>query len=104
MMLEMKTLIGQIRPFTAKTKKTFAGSVQRHENEASLSEENSTNENDAQDSPKRGDDIIVPEISQSDERNESLSPRGGKCNLRPYPHSNYSEDFRYRKEVNFAQK
>ena len=34
-------------------------------------------ENDAQNSPNRGDDIIVPEISENDARNQSLSPRGG---------------------------
>ena len=60
-----------------------------------FSERNSMNENDAQNSPKRGDDIIVPEISENDARNESLSPRGGKYNLRPNPNPNYSEDFRY---------
>ena len=53
------------------------------------------NENDVQKSPKRGDDIIVPEISEMDTRKESLSPRGGKYNLRPNPNPNYSEDFRY---------
>ena len=41
---------------------------------------------------KRGDDIIVPEISENDARNECLSPRGGKYNLRPNPNPNYSED------------
>ena len=65
------------------------------ENDEIFSERNSMNENDAQNSPKRGDDIIVPEISESDTRNESLSPRGGKYNLRPNPNPNYSEDFRY---------
>ena len=65
------------------------------ENDEIFSERNSMNENDAQNSPKRGDDIIVPEISESDARNESLSPRGGKYNLRPNPNPNYSEDFRY---------
>ena len=65
------------------------------ENDEIFSERNSMNENDAQTSPKRGDDIIVPEISESDARNESLSPRGGKYNLRPNPIPNYSEDFRY---------
>ena len=65
------------------------------ENDEMFSERNSMNENDAQNSPKRGDDIIVPEISESDARNESLSPRGGKYNLRPNPNPNYSEDFRY---------
>ena len=52
-------------------------------------------EKDAQNSPNKGDDIIVPEISENDARNESLSPRGGKYNLRPNPNPNYSEDFRY---------
>ena len=56
---------------------------------------NSTNESDAQKSPKRGDDIMVPEISGNDDGNESLSPRGGKYNLRTNPNPNYSEDFRY---------
>ena len=65
------------------------------ENDEIFSERNSMNENDAQNSPKRGDDIIVPEISESDARNESLSPRGGKFNLRANPNPNYSEDFRY---------
>ena len=27
---------------------------------------------------KKGDDTIVPEISQNEDRSESLSPRGGK--------------------------
>ena len=65
------------------------------ENDEIFSERNSMNENDAQKSPRRGDDIIVPEISESDAGNESLSPRGGKYNLRPNPNPNYSEDFRY---------
>ena len=53
------------------------------------------NEDDVQNSPKKGDDIIVPKMSQDDTRNESLSPRGGKYNLRPNPNPNHSEDFRY---------
>ena len=65
------------------------------ENDETFSERNSMNENNAQNSPKRGDDISVPEISENDARNESLSPRGGKYNLRPNPNPNYSEDFRY---------
>ena len=64
-------------------------------NDEIFSKRNLTNENDAQTSPKRGDDIIVPEISEDDARNESLSPRGGKYNLRPNPNPNYSEDYRY---------
>ena len=60
-----------------------------------ISENNSTNDTDLQNSPSRGDDIIVPEISENDTRNESLSPRGGRYNLRPNPTPNYSEDFRY---------
>ena len=57
--------------------------------------ENLRTETDEQNSPRRGDDIIVPEISENDARNESLSPRGGKYNLRPNPNPNYSEDYRY---------
>ena len=68
---------------------------ERQENDANFSQGNFANENDAQMSPKRGDDIIVPEISQSNDRNENLSPRGRKYNLRPNPNPNYSEDFRY---------
>ena len=60
-----------------------------------IPESNSTNDNDLQNSPRRGDDIIVPEISENDTRNESLSPRGGRYNLRPNPNPNYSEDYRY---------
>ena len=63
--------------------------------DANFPERNLMNENDAQNSPKRGDDIIVPEISENNDRNESLSPRGGKYNLRPNPNPNYSEDYRY---------
>ena len=51
--------------------------------------------NDTQNLPNKGDDIVVPEISQDDARNENLSPRGGKYNLWPNPNPNYSEDFRY---------
>ena len=68
---------------------------ERQKNDANFSERNSANDSDAQKSPKRGDDIIVPEISQNDEGNENLSPRGGRYNLRPNPNPNYSEDFRY---------
>ena len=76
----------------------------RLKNDKKLPERNLTNENDAQNSPKRGDDIIVPEISENDARNESLSPRGGKYNLRPNPNPNYLEDFRYSKRINSARK
>ena len=75
--------------------KTLPNTDKRPKNDEILPERNLTNENDAQNSPKRGDDIIVPEISENDARNESLSPRGGKYNLRPNPNPNYSEDFRY---------
>ena len=60
-----------------------------------LSKRKSTNKNDAQNSPNRGDDITVPEIPENDARNESLSPSGGKYSLRPNPNPNYSGDFRY---------
>ena len=75
--------------------KSLPDSSEELENDASFSEKDSMNENDAHNSPKKGDDFIVPETSQSDEKNESLSPRGGKYNLRPNPNPNYSEDFRY---------
>ena len=52
-------------------------------------------ENQAQTSPKKRDDIIVPEISHNYDRNENLSPRGGQNNLRLNPNPNYSEDSRY---------
>ena len=68
---------------------------ERQGNDANFSERNSANDSDAQKSPKKGDDIIVPEISQNDEGNENRSPRGRRYNLRPNPNPNYSEDFRY---------
>ena len=75
--------------------KLLPNTADRPENDENFSERNLTNENDTQDSPNRGDDIIVPEISENDARNESLSPKGGKYNLRLNPNPNYSEDFRY---------
>ena len=75
--------------------KSLPNTDKRLKNDTKFPERNLTNENDAQNSPNRGDDIIVPEISENDARNESLSPRGGKYNLRPNPNPNYSEDFRY---------
>ena len=67
---------------------------EKQKNYANFLEANSSNENDPQDSPKSGNDI-VPEISQKGNRNEILSPRGGKYNLRPNPNPKYSENFRY---------
>ena len=75
--------------------KSLPNSSKRLRNDANVSEKNSTDENDAQNSQKEGDDIVKLEISQSDARNESLRPRGGKTNLRPNPKPNYSEDFRF---------
>ena len=75
--------------------KSLPNTADRPENDENFSERNLSNENDTQNSPNRGDDIIVPEISENDARNESLSPRGGRYNLRPNPNPNYSEDFRY---------
>ena len=68
---------------------------ERPKNKEIFPHENLRTETDKQNSPKRGDDIIVPEISENDVRNENLSPRGGKYNLRPNPNPNYSEDYRY---------
>ena len=75
--------------------KSLPNTADRPENDENFSEGNLTNENDTQNSPNRGDDLIVPEISENDARNESLSSIGGKYNLRPNPNPNYSEDFRY---------
>ena len=76
-------------------KKSLPNTADRPKNDENFSERNLTNENDTQNSPNKGDDIIVPEISKNDARNASLSPRGGKYNLRPNPNPNYSEDYRY---------
>ena len=75
--------------------KSLPNSDEGQKNDENFSQRNPMNENDAQNSPKRGDDIIVPEILQDNTRRESLSPRGGKHNLRPNPNPNYSEDFIY---------
>ena len=76
-----------------KKEKFLPNLSERQENDANFSERNSSNENNAQNSPKDGDDIIVPEISQCDDRNENMSPKGGKYNLRPNQSS--SENYRY---------
>ena len=60
-----------------------------------FSQRNPMNENDAQNSRNKGDDIVVPGILRDNGRNENLSPRGGKYNLRTNPNPNYLEDFRY---------
>ena len=75
--------------------KSLPNTAKGLKNVRNFSEKNVMNENDAQNSPNKGDDIIVPELSENDTRNKSLSPRGGKYNLRPNPIPNYSEDFRY---------
>ena len=58
--------------------KSLPNTAYELKNDGIFSERNSTNESDAQKSPKSGDDIIVPEISRNNDGNESLSPRGGK--------------------------
>ena len=60
---KLKTLIGRIRPFTPKIKKSLPGFSEEQEIDANLSELNPSKENDAQDSPNRGDDITLLEIS-----------------------------------------
>ena len=45
--------------------------------------------------PKRGADITVPGISENENSEENLSPRGGKYNLRPIPTPNYTDEYRY---------
>ena len=81
--------------YPEKPEKSLPNTDIRLKNDKKLPKGSLTNENDAQNPPRRGDDIIVPEISENDARNESLSPRGGKYNLWPNPNPNYSEDFRY---------
>ena len=76
-------------------KKNLPNTADGLQNDENFSARNLLNENDAQNSPNRGEDINVPDISENDARNESLSPRGGKFYLRPNPNPNYSEDFRY---------
>ena len=70
----MKPLIGESSCFLKTTEKALPDLSERQKNSANVSSENSPNELDAQDSPKRGDGFIVPEISQDDARIESLSP------------------------------
>ena len=51
-----------------KNRETFLPNPsERQKNDAKFSEKNSTNENDAQKSPKDEGDIVVPEILQSDD-------------------------------------
>ena len=68
--------------------KFLPNTADRPENDENFSERNLMNEKDTQNSPNRGDDIIVPEISENDARNESLTPRGGRYNLRHNPNPN----------------
>ena len=55
------------------------------ENDAYFTGGSSPNESEAQSPSKVEDDNIVTEISQNDDRNEGLSSRGGKYNLKPNP-------------------
>ena len=82
--------------FSPKNKDKFLANLsKRQKNDANSSKRNSTNENAAQNFSKAGDDFIVPEIVRNDDKNESLSPRGGQYNLRPIPNPSYSDDSRY---------
>ena len=61
MLLEMKTLIGRIRPFTPKNQeKPLSNSSDGQENDANFLDGNSSNEKDAQHSPKRGMILSFP--------------------------------------------
>ena len=88
---KLKILTGRIRLFTEKPSNFLAG----QQNDANFTDKKSSNENDAQDSPFRRVDIIVPEMSHNENRIESLNPRGGKGNLKSNHNPNYSKDFRY---------
>ena len=74
---------GRTRPSTTKIMKNLCRFRPKAGKLIQTLQKNSSDENDAQDSPNIGDDIIVTEISQNDGRNEKLSPRGEKYNLRP---------------------
>ena len=57
------------------------------------------NYDDVRNSPNRGEDNSVPGISDNgkntENENETSSPRGGKYNLRPNPTPNYTDEYRY---------
>ena len=75
--------------------KTLPDPLTNRENDAKLKRRNLSNESDTQSPAEMGDDIIVTTISENDDRNKSLSTRGGNYNLRPNLNSKFSEDFRY---------
>ena len=90
---KIKTLISQIRSFTTKIVNIFCQNRPKAQKMMQILRKK--NENDPKHSPKSGTDFLVPETSQNEDRNENVSPRGGKYNLRPNPNPNYSEDFRH---------
>ena len=61
--------------------KSSPNTDERLKSDENFSKRTLATENDAQNSPNRGDYIIVPEISENDARNESLSPRGEEGNI-----------------------
>ena len=67
--------------FPKNQEKSLPNTVEGLKNDENFSERNLMKENDADNSPNKGDDIIVPEISENFDRNENLSPRGGRYNL-----------------------
>ena len=54
-----KTQLGRIRLFTTKIKKSLPDLSRGQENNANFLEDTSSNDNDAQNSSKKGDEIIV---------------------------------------------
>ena len=94
-LLKMNILIRQNRLFALNLKKTLPDPPKHQEN-ANFTEGNPSSENDALSLIQNvGNGIIVSETFQGDERNESVSSKGGKFNLRPSTIQNYSEEFTY---------
>ena len=57
----MNFLIGRSRPFTPEIRKNFLPDLSKgQKNDTNSTVENFSNENDAQDSPVKVDDIVVP--------------------------------------------
>ena len=85
----IKTLIGRVRPFTPKVKKNLCRIRPRAKKTMQILQKETLQLKRCTKLSKKEDDIIVPEISQNEDRNESLSPRVGKYNLMPNPNPNY---------------
>ena len=82
---------GRDRPAAVTRRPPLNESPSGTENENDVTNELKSDEN----VPKRGADITVPGISENENSEENLSPRGGKYILRPNPNPNFSDEYRY---------